>query len=68
MPEIMYVADQSSLDIISMDNVLQGVTFLRDKIFTTGLPGGDCSKRVCYVIYYTNAMDIPKATNIKVSI
>jgi hypothetical protein len=68
MPAVMYVADKTGTDIISLDNALQGLTFQRDETYSTGAPGGDCSARVCYAISYTNKADIPKGTAIKLSI
>jgi hypothetical protein len=69
MPEVMYVASPTDVDVISLDNALQGLTFQRDETFSTGA-GGACSAngRVCYAISYTNKMDIPKGTAIKLSI
>jgi len=67
MPVEMYVEDDSGMDVMSMDSVLQGMKFRRDTTYDpgTGLPKSKCSERVCYVITHENLMDIPAGTNVR---
>jgi hypothetical protein len=67
MPEVMYVEDAGKVpDIISLDSVLQSLVAKRETTFST--TNGNCATRVCYVITHENPADVPKGTEIKLSI
>lgn len=48
--------------------MLLGLTYLREKTYKGSSTQQDCTARVCYVLKYTNPVEIPKGTTINLSV